>query len=316
MTKHPVTAIIGAGVAGLALGRSLAASGQAVVLFDKARGPGGRAATRRVDGVTFDHGAPGLEDRPPAIATLLAELTATGAVQRWIGPGLPAPAAWTGAPTMSALPKALAAGLDVRCGVRITTLETIDAGWLLHEEGGAAHGPFARTVVAVPAPQAVPLLSVDPALAEAAARAEMAPRWTTMLALDQPLPVAGLVVGSPTVELAIRMSTKPGRAESPDAWVLHASQDWTVAHLEDDAETVAQSMIDGLLTPIGGTQGAILHAKAHRWRYAIATKPLGVPYLLSDSGTLAACGDWCAGPRLGDAMASGLALAARLLDSP
>ncbi|MFM8940069.1 MAG: FAD-dependent oxidoreductase, partial [Phenylobacterium sp.] len=54
-------AIIGAGLSGLACARSLHREGRKVQLFDKARGPGGRMSTRRVETplgtIGFDHGA-------------------------------------------------------------------------------------------------------------------------------------------------------------------------------------------------------------------------------------------------------------------
>ena len=53
----PKVAVIGAGVAGLTCARELARSGVDVGVFEKARGGGGRAATRRTGDYHFDHGA-------------------------------------------------------------------------------------------------------------------------------------------------------------------------------------------------------------------------------------------------------------------
>ena len=56
---HPgQVAIIGAGISGLACARMLKDHGIAVTLYEKSRGPGGRAATRPVPtDRSFDHGA-------------------------------------------------------------------------------------------------------------------------------------------------------------------------------------------------------------------------------------------------------------------
>uniref|UniRef100_UPI0018DF9768 FAD-dependent oxidoreductase n=1 Tax=Neoroseomonas rubea TaxID=2748666 RepID=UPI0018DF9768 len=65
-------AILGAGLAGLAAARHLAARGVPVRLFDKGRAPGGRLATRRADHagrrLQFDHGAQYLRAAGPGFA--------------------------------------------------------------------------------------------------------------------------------------------------------------------------------------------------------------------------------------------------------
>ena len=50
-------AIVGAGVAGIALARRFAQSQQDFMVVEKARSPGGRLATRRDQNTKFDHGA-------------------------------------------------------------------------------------------------------------------------------------------------------------------------------------------------------------------------------------------------------------------
>ncbi|MCA1599187.1 MAG: FAD-dependent oxidoreductase [Chloroflexi bacterium] len=54
-------AIVGAGAAGLAAGRTLAAQGHDITIYEKSRGFGGRAATRRTHDCALDHGAQYLE---------------------------------------------------------------------------------------------------------------------------------------------------------------------------------------------------------------------------------------------------------------
>ncbi|MFM8721078.1 MAG: FAD-dependent oxidoreductase, partial [Chthoniobacterales bacterium] len=51
------TIVIGAGLAGLAAAGRLRKAGQDVLVLEKSRGLGGRAATRRWDGLPVDHGA-------------------------------------------------------------------------------------------------------------------------------------------------------------------------------------------------------------------------------------------------------------------
>lgn len=56
MPKPPI-AIIGAGVSGMAAAFALSKGGIVASVYEKSRGPSGRAATRRKHGVLYDHGA-------------------------------------------------------------------------------------------------------------------------------------------------------------------------------------------------------------------------------------------------------------------
>ena len=80
--RRLIVAVIGAGVAGVAgaaCARALSLAGHSVRVFDKARGPGGRLATRRVEWVDrhgqarqaqLDHGAVGFtQDSAPHMAS-------------------------------------------------------------------------------------------------------------------------------------------------------------------------------------------------------------------------------------------------------
>ena len=46
---------------------------------------------------------------------------------------------------------------------------------------------------------------------------------------------------------------------------------------------------------------------AHRWRYGLVRTPAGAPCLRDESLGLVACGDWCLGPAVEHALASGRA---------
>jgi renalase len=57
--------VVGAGISGLALARELRSRGRAPLVLERARGVGGRCATRRIDGQPVDHGLAFLHGRTP-----------------------------------------------------------------------------------------------------------------------------------------------------------------------------------------------------------------------------------------------------------
>ena len=102
--------------------------------------------------------------------------------------------------------------------------------------------------------------------------------------------------------------SKPGRLGG-EAWVLHASPDWSQANLELEPPAVAQLLFEAFRDALGGFDPVAAHLDAHRWRFALPTEPLPESCLFDARLRLAACGDWCGGPRVEGAFLSGCAAA-------
>jgi photolyase PhrII len=318
-----VVAVVGGGVAGAAAARTLSDAGHAVTVFDKGRGPGGRASTRREGEATFDHGAPCFTVKDERFARwarawwqerVLAEWKA-----RWVTLGGGAAPEVAGVrlvatPGMHSLLERMLQGLDVRFGTRVDGLARRDERFALMGDGGHSLGEYDAVVVALPSVQAATL--VDPLSFELASRlrgAVMAPTWAAMLTFDGPL---GLDFDAATVTVGplgalFREDSKPDRRPG-ERWVLHASAAWSQAHLEDSPEGVLPQLVDAFFASTGATRMTPVVAMAHRWRHARVRQPLGVDCVLHESGRLVVCGDWCLGDSVEAAWLSGLAAAGRL----
>lgn len=281
-------AVIGAGVAGLACAGELAAAGHDVTVFEKARGPGGRLSSRRTDHGTFDHGCPVL-----ARGAWLLEFAPLGLQLADFAHGeVPVP-------RMSALPRALAEGLDVRAGVRVASVMRDDGALVLTSDDGAALGTFDRVAVTAPAPQAAELLAgVAPDIAARAATVAYDPCWAALAAWDAPLPIAEdwIRTGDPAGALAraARESAKPGR-DAGERWTIQGGADWSRERLEDDPADIAAQLVAALAETAGADTPATVMLTAHRWRFARVAAPVAESCLLD--GDIGAGGDWCVPPR-------------------
>ena len=302
-------AIVGAGMAGLSCGQRLSRLGHEVRLFDKGRGPGGRMATRRMeDGGTtlhFDHGAQYFTARDPRFVEQVAHWEASGVAARWAAAG---DDAWVGTPAMNAPLKAMAGELGVQFGTRIEQLVRDGEGWQIDGEG-APDARFDAVLVAVPAEQAGPLLQPHaPAMARLADQTASDPCWTLMAGFEAPLAlVQDTLRQRGPIGWAARNNAKPGRA-SEECWVVQASPEWSRAHLEDNAETVAAALLAALAEANGGPLPRQLGATAHRWRFA-RSGTAGEEALWDAEQRIGVCGDWLIGPRVEAAYMSGLLLA-------
>ncbi|SNS99505.1 hypothetical protein SAMN06265795_11166 [Noviherbaspirillum humi] len=327
-------AIIGAGIAGLACAASLREAGIAVDIFEKSRGPGGRMSTRRGEGWQCDHGAQYFTARDPAFRAEVARWIAAGAAAPWQprlavfggsgGHGSEgSPERFVGTPGMTAPARLLAAELALAARTTVNQIERDGAGWRL---ASAEHGwlprRFDAVLLAVPAPQAVPLLqSSAPELAVLAARVRMRGCWSLMLRFDSRLPLAfdAAFINAGPLRWVARDSSKPGRLsreiDVPDTWLLHAHAEWSEAHIEDMPEAVAPILLQAFAALAGPAAETPQAWTAHRWRHADTDPPLERECAWDGGLGIGLCGDWIHAGKVEGAWLSGRALARELLRS-
>ena len=319
-------AVVGAGISGLACARSLADRGVTVTIFERSSEVGGRMSTRRAaGGLSFDHGAQYFTAREGRFARFVGACVEDGAARPWSGrvavmrdgevvDERHSIERFVAVPEMSGLCTHLATELDVRTGVCVGALERTDDGWRLFDQDRVPLGAFDAAVVAAPPLQSAALLGAAPALAGRAAGTRMHGCVAVMLALAEPLQLGvdgAFVHGSPLAWVA-RNSSKPGRSPEPETWVLHASPEWSRAHIDDRPEEVEAALLDAFWTVTGAPPAPPHYAAAHRWRFAVAPDPLGEQCLFDAEARVGACGDWCAGGRVEGAYLSGVAIADRI----
>ena len=313
-------ALIGAGIAGLSCATQLQAAGLVPHLFDKSRGLGGRLSTRRGDSWQCDHGAQYFTARHPAFQAEVAHWLAAGVAALWqprievlgdrsnhrLDASLQR---YVGTPRMTAPAHHLSQGLTLSTQSTINALRRTAQGWQLQTaETGWLDDTFDTVLLALPAPQAQTLLAThSPALCALAGRVRMRACWAVMLRFDQPLHLpydAAFVNGGPLRWIA-RDSSKPARSGA-ETWLLHATTDWSDAHVEadPDAVTAALERAFGLL---GGTPATA--RAAHRWRYAEADPALDIGQAWEPATQLGVCGDWLQGGKIEGAWLSGWRLA-------
>jgi predicted NAD/FAD-dependent oxidoreductase len=315
-------AVVGAGLAGLMAARALRDAGHRVTVFDKGRRPGGRVNTREHGPYRFDHGAQFFTARSDTIRNLVSGWIDQGVVKEWSGRLVRMEGAsrkpvaetrrYVGVPDMIAVAAHLAEPLDIRSGVRIEAVRGESEAWTLTTDSGRSYGPFSHVVVAVPAPQAVKLLNVAPALRSRVQLVDMTPCWATMFAFEERLPMDfdGAFISDGPLSWIVRDSSKPHRPDG-ETWVTHGSPEWSNAHRDVDAEEIP-SLVYAELTERFGPLPEPSFQRAHRWGYAVAAEPESGTLYDADLG-IGVCGDWCVGRRVESALVSGMDIARRMI---
>jgi predicted NAD/FAD-dependent oxidoreductase len=215
---------------------------------------------------------------------------------------------------MNALGRHLAQSLGVRTETRVAPLGQRDDRWALFDANGEALGSFDFVIVSAPAPQANELLqTAAPGLAAQAAKVTPLPTWAVMMAFsdNHRLPYHGLFFDAGPLSWAAQNSSKPGR--DGNTWVLHASAEWSQAHVGAPRDQIAAQLADWFCETTGLDRSSVTHLDGHSWLYSLFANPLDVGALWDPILGIGACGDWCQGARIEGAFLSGQAVAGRLL---
>jgi hypothetical protein len=319
-------AVIGAGIAGLSCATALRLAGLNVSVFEKSLGAAGRMSTRRGDDWQRDHGAQYFTARHPDFRAEVDRWLQAGAAAPWTprlqvlgGPAGraidPTVARFVGLPRMTAPARLMAETLALTTRTTIVQAQRRADGWQLRSaEHGWLDQRFDAVLLAVPAPQVVPLLQhASPQLAALAASAVMRGCWALMLRFHArvELPFDAAFVNEGALRWIARDSSKPGRS-GPETWLLHASAQWSEAHMELTGDAVAAELLHAFRA-LGGP--APLACTAHRWRYADTEPVLDQGCAWQSGDGLGLCGDWLNGGKVEGAWRSGRLLAGHVLHS-
>lgn len=310
--------VIGAGMAGLIAAAELQRAGRRVLVLDKGRGVGGRLASRRFEGATFDHGAQFITTRDPRFAAVLERGRQEGAMEEWcrgFAGNADGHARWRGKPAMSAAAKHLVLGLDLHLEMPVLALRRADDRWRAETTAGRTF-TAGSVVLTPPVPQSLALLDAGgivlaPEMRTRLAAIEYERCLAVMAVLDGPSripPPGGLTPADGPIAWIADNRLKGISAEP--AVTIHATHAFSMEHWERDRQESGRALLDAAVEWLGAR---VKTFQVHGWRYS---KPIRVDeercVLVSQTPPLVLAGDAFAGPRVEGAALSGWAAAAIL----
>ena len=321
--------VLGAGISGLLAAHKLRAAGWHVVVLEKSREVGGRMATRRVGGATFDDGAQFFTVRSERFERLVEEWLEAGIVEEWTRGFADAEGThnedghprYRGSEGMSSISEHLARGLDVRTGERVVEVGVRDGAWKTLTESGTRVSGMALLLTA-PVPQSLAVLrSGDFVLPDEARRAldsiSYAPCITLLALLDGPTGVpepGGVQIKGELLDW-ISDNQRKGISEAPGI-TIQAGPEWSRAHFD----TSEARLTAALLAFAGERLASDLSSRAAetsltRWRYSWVTQSHPEPCLkASEEPPLLFAGDAFGDAKVEGAALSGLTAADHLLE--
>jgi predicted NAD/FAD-dependent oxidoreductase len=328
------TLIIGAGMSGLSCAKALADAGHGVLVVDKARGSGGRLASKSLtlqDGqqCVFDLGCAGISAQTPMFLQQIQAWRHAGLIVPWRT--VEGVDEYVGTPRNSILTRSLADQVSARFSLRIEKLAFEAACWqaYVQDEGRLTPVIQARHVVlATPAEQAAALLPTWHHFQAPVARVATMPQWVVCLVVNDSLAVPeqpALLNDSTILHSIICESQKPGRQQLPgkQVWQIQLDPDWSAQHRDATPEQIYVKVVEELERLTGNAADVSDHY-VHRWLYASGHHQLihGVDCFWDGASQIGVCGDYFHHPELAahgfrrtgveSAFLSGRALAARM----
>jgi len=305
--KKPSIAIVGAGFSGIVLAQKLKNIGE-VKIFEKARGVGGRMASRIKDDFNFDFGAQFFTAKKLEFQEFLKPFVEQKILMPWCGNfaeidnyKITYQRQWPQeknhfVPTikMNQFCKDLAQDLDISLQTRIAKIEKKAKKWQIYDDKNNFLGEFDWLFFSIPAPQLLELIPQECNFFEATKNIKMLGCFALMLGLEKPLNLqydVALIKNSLISWISFE-SSKPQRKNSASYTIL-ARNDWSDDNMENDIEDVKKQIIAEFTKIIQQPLENIIHQDIHRWRYAnIAKQEKNVKFFLDNNLQIGACGDW------------------------
>ncbi len=343
MINRNKVAVIGAGIAGLSCSTALKNAGFQVTIFEKSHSVSGRLSTRVSKNWQCDHGAQYFTARDPLFYAEVERWKSANVAQLW-QPSLKVfdgknftkknekeskTLRYVGYPRNNSPANWLAHGLNVLTESTVNSIHKQENQWQVSSKEDGLHvDNFDFLILAIPPPQAALFLNNTKSdLAKLCAGITMQPCFALMVRFNQIINCQfdGLFINTGLLSWAARDSSKPGRRQGNlnqgEIWVLHASSQWSEAHVDDAKDSVAQQMLeeftkilhfDDSLSTIATIALVPQSYDLHRWLYADCESYLMDVYEFDSEQNIGLCGDWLNNGKVQGAWLSGLKLAHEL----
>jgi renalase len=339
--------VVGAGIAGLSLAREIRSRGLAPLVLERARGVGGRCATRRIDGQPVDHGIAFLHGRTARFLEALDAVGDASAIPDWPrvreGTGVPCqPEAFGGggwrtafAGGVSGFAKHLARGLDVRLETHVDALvPTTEPGspagrrWEVRLKSGTGFQARALALT-MPAPavhellrQMVPGVQAVTALLPVLELVQVLPCLTVIARYPAQAPAPVWEISLPRSSVAVHTILHDSSKRAPGSplmLVIQARPGFSRMHLDDPMESWSRTMLEEAAALHGEWIARPELTQTHIWRkarVAVGSELAGpLAVRLEGGAVLGVAGDgFHAAGGVEGAYLSGVALAERFLE--
>ena len=302
--------VIGSGISGSTIANLLNKKYQ-VSLYDKGRGPGGRASFKRIKGkIGFDHGTQYISPKTSEFKNFTNKLIKKKILKRWTGKHIflnlkkkenKKHIKIIGQHGNNDICKYLLKKIKYYYQSEVKKIYYKDKLWFLLFSDGKVKS-FKGIVLTCPFPQLSKLSKKFINNSFIRKKLKMDANITVMIAIKKikNLP-SSFLFDDPVLGWAGNENTKKRFKSKYDLWTLQSTFKWANKNIDKNKKNLKKNskiLIDKFfkLTKIKKTK--IIYSINHGWKYSSNSKPLKIKSFWDPSKKIGVCADWFIGPRL------------------
>jgi renalase len=302
--------VIGSGISGATIANLLSKK-HPVDLFDKARGPGGRASFKRLDKIRgFDHGTQYISPKSAPFKKFINELIKKKILKNWSGKHLflnskkqqnQNHTKIIGKKGNNDISKYLLRNINCYFENELKKINYKKRKWVLTFSDGEKR-LYDKLILTCPFAQLSKLSNKfikNPFIKK---KIKMDANITVMIVIKKTKKnISSYLFEDKILGWAAKENSKKRFKNNQDLWTLQSTYSWANKKINKNKENKdvnSQTLIDQFFKLTGIKKTRVLFFLNHGWKYSSNSKPLKLKSYWNSSINLGVCADWFVGPRL------------------
>ena len=302
--------VIGSGISGATIA-NLLSKNHSVDLFDKARGPGGRASFKRLDKVKgFDHGTQYISPKTSLFKKFVKKLIKKKILKNWEGKHLflnqtikkkKNHIKIIGRKGNNDIIKYLLKGVNCHFQNELKKIDYKKKGWILTFTNGQ-NKTYKKLILTCPFPQLSKLSKKFIKNSFIKKKVKMDANITVMIVIKKTNKnISSYFFNDKILGWAAKENSKKRFKSNYDLWTLQSTHNWANKKINKNKESKdlnSKILISQFFKLTGIKKTKILFSNNHGWKYSSSSKPLNIKSYWNSSLNIGVCADWFVGHRL------------------
>jgi len=319
--------IVGSGIAGSTIANLLSKQ-YSVEIFDKARGPGGRASNRRYKkDLSFDHGLQYISPKSKEFTKFILDLEKKKILKKWQGNHLDFDFGkkdefpkYIGVKGNNAIPKYLIRNIKANFQSLITNIKFNDSYWEITINDKEKIN-FKNLILTCPYPQLISLGSKYLSKQIIKSKIQMVPNITVMLSYknNSKIKINSIKFNDDVLAWAANENSKERFRSSEQLWTIQCTQRYS-KKIIDISKNNKNKYINEITKQFENLTGFkrkdLIFKNIHGWKYAYSLVNNHLISSWMNKYNLGVCADWITGPKAEDAWLSAQKLFYRIKKNP